>query len=854
MPPQRSLAFTIAPFKHSVGADPDFANRTWVTLEAAITIINQRKTSELSFEELYRCSYNMCLHKFGDVLYTGVTASLRSHLVTIASGIDATDPDVFLGQLQTQWAWFKISLNHIRDILMYMDRAYVPKKKAKSVHDLGVALFRDHVVRDEKLHSRIVDTVLSKIDCERNGEAIDPHLIRSVIRMLAELGEDSDGISSVYVNVFENAFLDRARVFYAREAKLYLTETTCSDYLRKARQRMCEEKSRVDSYLDDQTGERVRLVAEHQLISKYMTVLVEMENSGLIWMLRNDKCYDLQLMYSLFRNVPNGEAELRANIKNEVLQRGAALVEDEVNAKDPFALVTAILGLKEKYDRILKVAFYSPAAGDSSLYPLEECGSAAGVADNPSLPWTGGAGASDSSFRPAAATSWSVSDAVRAAKVAAASATAAAAAAARTPAPPVAVYGAGSSAVGVQGSTLSGLCGAPAASTPTVERVADRKFVTAVSEAFERFLNSFARAPEYVSLYVDRLLRQDLKSSSDDEVERKLDSVMTLFRFLHEKDVFERYYKQHLAKRLLQNRTTSNDAERSFLGKLKTECGYLYTSKMETMFTDMRTSMETTEIFRSEVVDATAELSGVDFNVSVLHTISWPVTDAVPCAVPFEVSKCRARYEDFYFSKHEGRRLTWQTQMASGELRACFGGGLRHVEISLSGYGIALLMLFNGTDEMTYASILGRTKIPGPEVTRHLQSLAMGKHRVLTKQPTTRNISDSDVFSFNNDFTCRSRRIKIQMVSARKENEVEKRETRIKIDEDRKPLIEAAIVRIMKDRKVLEHQQLIAEVTSQVSARFSPNPQDIKKRIESLVEREFLERKASMRSTYAYVA
>lgn len=42
-----------------------------------------------------------------------------------------------------------------------------------------------------------------------------------------------------------------------------------------------------------------------------------------------------------------------------------------------------------------------------------------------------------------------------------------------------------------------------------------------------------------------------------------------LFRFLQDKDVFERYYKQHLAKRLLFNRSVSDDAERSMLSKLK---------------------------------------------------------------------------------------------------------------------------------------------------------------------------------------------------------------------------------------------------------------------------------------------
>lgn len=42
-----------------------------------------------------------------------------------------------------------------------------------------------------------------------------------------------------------------------------------------------------------------------------------------------------------------------------------------------------------------------------------------------------------------------------------------------------------------------------------------------------------------------------------------------LFRFIREKDVFERYYKQHLTKRLIMGKSSSEDAEKSFIAKLK---------------------------------------------------------------------------------------------------------------------------------------------------------------------------------------------------------------------------------------------------------------------------------------------
>jgi len=74
------------------------------------------------------------------------------------------------------------------------------------------------------------------------------------------------------------------------------------------------------------------------------------------------------------------------------------------------------------------------------------------------------------------------------------------------------------------------------------------------------------------------------------------------------------------------------------------------------------------------------------------------------------------------------------------------------------------------------------------------------------------------------------------------------------VDEDRKYIIQATIVRIMKARKMLKNQALIEEVISQISQRFTPKIQDIKKAIDTLLEREYIERAEDQRETFNYLA
>jgi len=182
--------------------------------------------------------------------------------------------------------------------------------------------------------------------------------------------------------------------------------------------------------------------------------------------------------------------------------------------------------------------------------------------------------------------------------------------------------------------------------------------------------------------------------------------------------------------------------------------------------------------------------------------------------------------------------------------------GRKHI-LCVTTYQMCILLLFNLREKLTYEEIKEETSIPDRELTRALQPLAIGKttQRILVKTPKTKEIGPDHVFQVNEAFTSNLHRVKIQQASARQgETEPERNETKRKVDEDRKHEIEACVVRIMKSRKQLNHNQLIAEVVEQLIKRFQPSPVIIKKRIEGLIEREYIKRADHDRKLYVYLA
>ncbi|KAF2205653.1 Cullin-domain-containing protein [Delitschia confertaspora ATCC 74209] len=405
-------------------------------------------------------------------------------------------------------------------------------------------------------------------------------------------------------------------------------------------------------------------------------------------------------------------------------------------------------------------------------------------------------------------------------------------------------------------------------------------------EAFEKFMNKTKKSSgtwntdnnkpgEMIAKYVDMLLRggakaipaqlsaiskqsaadeddnEDAMVDEDSEVNNQLDQVLDLFRFVHGKAVFEAFYKKDLARRLLMGRSASADAERSMLARLKTECGAGFTANLEQMFKDIELGREEMASYRN-ILEERREKQVIDLSVNVLSASAWPTYPDIPVILPPQIKQAIDRFEAHYKSKHSGRKLDWKHALAHCQVKAKFPKGNK--ELVVSSFQAIVLLLFNGLEDnekLSYDYLKQATGLPPAELARTLQSLACAKLRPLTKHPKGRDINPTDAFTINPTFSDPKYRIKINTVQL-KETKEENKATHERVAQDRNYETQAAIVRILKARKRISHAELVAETIRVTRDRGTLDVGGIKRNIDRLIEKEFLEREDD--GMYSYIA
>lgn len=365
-----------------------------------------------------------------------------------------------------------------------------------------------------------------------------------------------------------------------------------------------------------------------------------------------------------------------------------------------------------------------------------------------------------------------------------------------------------------------------------------------MDNAFIEFLNANKKFPEYLSLFIDDIVKK-ASNNSEEEIEENLNKSIIIFRFISDKDVFEKYYKNHLAKRLLKS--SINDLERTIIEKLKAEQGSSSCKPLEDMYIDINTSIQVSKEFNEN-----------KFDIKLLNKSIWPNVqkdkkqqiDSV--ILPAELEEVQKSFEAFYKKYQSKRELEWAYNFGSIDIKVKFDK--KPIELNMNLYCGTILLLFEEHEQLTFEEIEQLTRIQKPDLIRSLQSISVApRTRVLIKQPMSKDINPGDVFKFNNSFTAPMSKVKILTITNKIETDSERSKTIEEVDENRKFEVEAAIVRTMKAKKTLSHNELTNE-TVRIITRFIPTPQLIKKRIEALLEREYLQRDTKDRNVYHYVA
>lgn len=851
--------------------DPSDIEASWATIQEAMNDIHNKNCSKLAFEQLYRASYKIVLNKKGDVLYDRVCRheeihfetqvvpqikkAVTANLVSVATGQTGASTnerrqmgEEFLRHVRQTWGDHNTSMNMVADILMYLDRGYTQDSRRPSIYTACIGLYRDHILRqvlnrnvDCTIFDIVNSVVLDLINMERDGDVIDHYTIRSSIDMLDCLYEDDNELDDqkLYNTVFEPAFLAATTTYYGDECQKLLRDADAGAWLRHTHRRLAEEFDRCETTIQRETRDQCIKIVEQQLISSHLEEFLTLEGSGLKAMLNYDRYQELTILYHLVSRVDPSKETLKRIMSSRIVELGLE-IQDNIKNTD--------------------FSVNQPGRPTDG----EEGTEGVGKAKTQGVP-----GLTPAAQQTAAAIKW-VDDVLK----------------------------------------LKDKYDKVWASCFNRDLVIQ----TAMTKSFSQFINMFAPASEYVSLFIDDNLRRGIRGKTESEVEEVLEKAVTLIRYLTDKDMFERYYQKHLAKRLLHSKSESYDVEKSMISRMKQELGNQFTSKFEGMFKDMQMSSELTSNYRDHMREVAGDDDDADdrkqpeLSISVLTSNSWPpevmgrshqLAGSTQCNYPDEIQRLQDSLTKYYLSNRTGRKLNWVGTAGNADIKCVFPaipGGKgplvrqRRYELNVSTFGMVVLMLFNeaGDASLSFRDIQAETNIPEADLMRALTSLSLPpKSRILLKEPPGKRIELTDSFQFNAGFVSKTVRIKAPIVNAtsKVEGDDERKQTEEKNKQERAHMTDAAIVRTMKyvtsdhvvplymspqtrltaqcahanshrrQRKELTHAQLVSEVVTQLIGRFNPEVALVKKRIEDLIVRDYLERvEEADTPTYRYLA
>ncbi|KAG9396303.1 Cullin family [Carpediemonas membranifera] len=339
---------------------------------------------------------------------------------------------------------------------------------------------------------------------------------------------------------------------------------------------------------------------------------------------------------------------------------------------------------------------------------------------------------------------------------------------------------------------------------------------------------------EYLALFLDSVVK--LKEDCTDRVNAALD----LLRFPTDKAAFLKLHAQLLARRLLGGRYTNTDAEKLAVSRLRKECGLAAVESYYTMARDISASQAIASKWR----ETSAVQDALQFDTRVLTKAAWPKTvvsteTALGC-LPDDVAAMMGGFKIWFEKTHEHRTVDFSLVAGTAAVEVQFKPG-ESVQLVLSTGMYLVVDLFNSRDSIEFSDICDSLHpFPEFEVRTALLSLTNPDIGGVLIQSPAGDITKHTKFTLNTEFTSKSKRVRIPVVSPEGVAKSSSVEHQALIKQDN--LIDSVIVRVMKKYRTQSYHDLVETVQAELGERCDPTVTAIKARVEGLIEFEYIRR------------
>lgn len=869
-------------------------------------------------------------------MFVHVRAFIREFVVSQESSLKALVGTELLAEYVRRWRMSLLFVRFMKRVLHHMNKGWISANANSSKEDpvrpldrLLMFYWREELLSN--LHGTI-DVVLQLIDDDRRGKVIDHAVVRGVVDNLVTLGgADSrvcepeprtrsrsidDGMSPaasrrddgltelhLYVQVFEEEFLQRTRLFYRAEAEKMMRGSDISTFMRNVVSRLEEECARGLRLLHKESAPRLRATVEEQLVGAHLPYL--QQEAGV--MVREGREADLRMLHKLLQRLDGALNPVRDHLVSFVKSEGTQIMRGHIEAlagksdmKRTIAFVEDLLRLHKDRVDMVKRCF-----NGAQIFIV-------GI---------------DDAFRVFINRSMGSTFSM----------------------PEVLAYFADHLLRGNGAATASTLLSGAPNNTANIYQDQDQN-----QDQISRYMDLVVR----LFMYLDdkdvffesyrRLLAKRLLSNHDSDLEAEFIAKL--------KVEMGTTFTQRLSGMLADISLTKVTRER-FSADVAKERSFIEAAKSVAS-----PALEEPESATSDEVLALA----TDFNAHVLNALHWPKVQVDELRVPSVLQLCQERFKAFYMRETKSRTLTWIHSLSSVHLWANLGCQ-RYTLIMSTFQACALLLFNNadtlsltemsaslnvdaaelrrhlqplvvskkyrllirggtssadklhatGTEKSgasdswkSHASKAQNPSVSGVEKSsasdarkRPSLSDALFARRGANAQhedksgthtgecpddvlgdgfrgqvagvgtSTALGMEDSEgsnkkstatsvavlsadsavVFDLNKNFSSKQLRLSIPASMTRMTSK-ETIVTRRNVIVDRSMQVDAALVRIMKARKRMTHSELVGEVISQLAPTFKPDPKLIKLRVERLIDQEYIERDTEDARLYTFCA